>query len=257
MERMVEERKNLSVSHRVLMMERRKMRQSESIDVSSLLPVVDPRGRILEETISSEASERIKSTPKHVRVASQNDVMTGMTLTVDKCPVPPLPRSARRSPLPIHNLNEDSGLNCDHFVPPGAPTGFIRSRPMTEAHGSHRPTLEHLRSKQYHPRPKSMLMSLDMEAKPDIAALWIHSRRPLRSSINYVEDIDKRRAQILVSPQLQRKRQRDSHYQEEKVKRSLELLSKVQQWEEGRHSASRSVFDEAEIVQWRASRMGA
>jgi len=99
-------------------------------------------------------------------------------------------------------------------------------------------------------------MSLNMEAKPETSALWIHTRHPLRSSIDYIEDIDKRRAQLLVSPQLQQKRQRDHQHKEAKVKRSLELLSKVQQWEGVRRKASRSVFDEEEIVQWRSGRLG-
>lgn len=253
MEKMVEERRNLSLSHRVLMMERRKMRHCESIDVTSLLPVIDPRGRILEETISSEASDLMKVTPKHSRLASQHDAMTAMTLTVDKAPAVPLPASAHRSPLPVHNLNEDSGLN---FLPSAAPTGCLRSRPMTESHTSRRSTLEQLRARPPNPRPKSTLMSLNMEAKPETSALWIHTRHPLRSSIDYIEDIDKRRAQLLVSPQLQQKRQRDHQHKEAKVKRSLELLSKVQQWEGVRRKASRSVFDEEEIVQWRSGRLG-
>ena len=257
MERVVEERRNLSFSHRVLMMERRKMRQCESIDVSSLLPVIDPRGKILEETVSSDVSEVFKQTPKQGRSSSQNDTMTGLSLTVDKPAARPAPRHFTRSPLPVHNLNEDCGLHGGRFLmPPGAPTGFIRSRPMTEAHPSHRPVLDRLQSRQGHTRPTSLLIGLDMEPKSESITHWIHSQRPLRSSINYIEDIDKRRAKPSMSQEgNQKRRQELSQKEARKKKRSLELLAKVHTLDGVQNKASRNVFDEGEIGQWRSGRL--
>ena len=250
--KIIEERQSLNRSHRILMTERRRMhsRQNQSIDVSALLPVPDQRGRILEETISSEASDTARPTPTHHRILSQHDATTGMNLTLDQTSQPVRKPTTHRIPVPTCYLNDDCGLMQERVGPSGA---GVRCRPMTEMRVLRGSGLERVKQKTGDGRPKSRVLSLDMDVRPQAILAWKQPKPPSHSSISYVEDLASRRQSPppIITPQLKLKLKRDKKLQNEQIRRSLELHRKVVRMEQQMRTAeNRSVFDVKEIVLW-------